>query len=185
MASFLTTLKFLTTYLWVVAKYTLILISTSWILYLIKFTGGLYYFISTNLFAVNFVLIYFLFKRDKYLELNKFYLFFNITDISIFISKSILLGIPFMIHFSLFLIVTIGITIHLYITLLSIVILILINRLIFFNIRCKWFSGIYLIILMGLFLLSYFISGVSTMIILSGFSILCLLLVVNISIPLI
>ena len=184
MASLLNTLKFIMTYFRVVSKYTLFLISTSWIIYLTDIKGDLYYFLSANVFFVNIVLIYFLTKGDKYLEKNRFYLLFNISDVNRFFSKSILFGIPFLMHFSLFLLVVIGIDYLLYLTLFSILIVIFSGRLILFNNVSKLISGIYIPAFTGLLLSAYFVSGVLTMIILSGLVVLSLVFIISRSLQL-
>ena len=179
MASFLTTVRFSICYLWVVAKQTLILITTSWILYLVDFNEDFRGFLSANLFAINTILIYYLFMKDKYLELNGFYLLNNINSTKVFLSKLALLGSIFIAHFSLYLFVTIRIDLQLYITLISIVFLAVLSKLIFFNISGKW-SGIgYFVLLAILFLIGYKLSNIITSLILLCFLILCLLLTIR------
>ena len=138
MASFSTTIIFIIHYLWAVAKQTLILITTSWILYLVNINEDLRGFLSANLFAINVIFIYFLFIKDKYLEISGFYLLYNISTSRVFLSKLLLLGIVFIVHFSIYFIVILRISFHLYLTLIGILFLAILCKLILFNIRGSW-----------------------------------------------
>jgi len=178
MAPFLTTFKLIINFFWAVAKHTLVLIITSWLLYFVEFNENIKSFLSANIFAINIIFIYFLFKKDRYLELNRFYLLFNISRVSVFLSKLALLGIPFFLHFSLFLIVIMQIEFHLYITLVSILILTILSKLIFYNIEEIWSAVVYCFLLTILFLVGYIISDVLTTLLMLCLSLLCLWLVI-------
>ncbi len=126
-----------------------------------------------NLFAINVIFIYYLFKNDKYLELNKFYLLYNISKMKIYLSKLIILGIPLTLHFSLLFIVVLNVNFHLYITILSIIILFFLTKLIFLYVDNKLNEIIYFIIISALMFLSYIFSGVYTSLIIFFFLFCC------------
>jgi len=87
-------------------------------------------------------------------------------------------------HFSLFLLVVADIDYLLYLTLLSILIVIFSGRLILFNNVSKLISGIYISAFTGFLLSAYFVSGVLTMIILSGLVVLSLVFIISRSLQL-
>jgi len=179
MASFLTTIKFIIFYLWVVAKQTLVLITTSWVLYLVDMNEDFRGFFSANLFAINAILIYLLYMKDKHLEVNGFYLLYNIYPTRVFLAKLTLLGIAFIVHFSLYLVVTIKINFHLFITLISIILIAFLSKLIFFNVSRKWGSIGYFLILAIVFFIGYNISDGVTTLIMFCFLLVCLFLTIR------
>ncbi len=169
MASLLTIIKFIINYLWAVAKPTLILVTTSWLLYCVNFNEDFRGFLSANIFAINTIFIYFLFVKDKYLEQNRFYLLFNIPSSSVFLSKLILLGIVFIIHFSIYLVVAVGINLNLFLTLISIIFLAILSKLIFFNVSNKFSRIVYFILVSMVFITGFFISNNTTLLIMLFF----------------
>lgn len=179
MASILTIIRFTIYYLWAVSKQTMGLITISWILYLVDFNEDFRGFLSANLFAINSILIYFLFMKDKYLELNGFYMLNNISTIRVFLSKLVLLGTVFILHLSLYLFITLNINLHLYITLISIVFLAVLSKLIFFNVSGKMCRIGYFVLLTILFLIGYRNSNITTSLIMLCFLIFYLFLTIR------
>lgn len=159
MASFLTTLKFALRFYWVTTKYALVLIVSSWILYFINVNEEFINFLVINLFVLNIILIYSLFSKDKVLRLNKFYSLFNISETKIFLSKSIIFGLPLIIHFSIILLFKFKVDFQLFITLISIIILVFLTKLMFIDVHLKLVSLFHFTLLSVLFFLTYFLSG--------------------------
>jgi hypothetical protein len=165
MVSFLTTLKFALSFYWVTAKHILILIISSWILYFININDEIINFLLINLFVLNIILIYSLFKKDKLLKLNGFYCLFNISEIKIFFSKSLIFGIPLIIHFSTILLFKFKIESQLYLTIISIILLFFLTKLIFVDEHLRLLRIFYFTFFSFTILLSYILSGLFLMLI--------------------
>jgi len=103
MASFIDTLHFVVSYMWVKGKSKMFLILFCTLCYFIRINGQVKIFIAVNLLVFSIIMFLYLYSIDKPLRSNGFYQYFNIRNFALLISKLLFLGTVFIIQLSLFL----------------------------------------------------------------------------------
>lgn len=166
MASFIKTINFVTAYFWATSKIQIFFIFATLSIYLFDYDDFFKIVISINCFFINLIIAYSIFKTDNYLRLNRLYKFFNISNISILISKSIILFSFLSIHLSLLLLYTLKISFKICLVLNIWMMLTFINNIVFIEIKWKVVSFSILILLLSILFLTYDISKILLFIIL-------------------
>ena len=166
MASLTKTISFVLAYFWATSKIQIFVVFATLSIYLFDLDDFSNIVFSVNCFFINLVIAYSIFKTDEYLRSNGFYKFLNISNISILISKSIILFGFLSIHLTLLLLHTLNISFKVYLVFNIVMLVAFINNILFIEIKGKVISFSILILLLSIFFLTCGISKILFLIIL-------------------
>ena len=154
MASLIKTINFVVAFFWATSKIQIFLVFATLSIYLFDYDDFYKIVFSVNSFIINLIIAYSIFKTDEYLRSNGFYKFLNISNISILISKSIILFSFLSIHLSLLLLGTLKMSFEICLVSNIVMLLAFINNIIFIEIKGKVISFSILILLLSIFFLT-------------------------------
>jgi len=154
MASLIKTINFVVAFFWATSKIQIFLVFATLSIYLFDYDDFYKIVFSVNSFIINLIIAYSIFKTDEYLRSNGFYKFLNISNISILISKSIILFSFLSIHLSLLLLDTLKMSFEICLVSNIVMLLAFINNIIFIEIKGKVISFSILILLLSIFFLT-------------------------------
>ena len=138
-------------YFWTTSKIQIFIVIASLSIYLFDYDGLFKIVFSINCFLVNLIIAYSIFKSDESLKSNGFYKILNISNISILISKSIIVFSLLAIHLSLLLLITLKVPFKISLVLNILMMIAFINNIIFIEIKGKAISFSILILLLSIF----------------------------------
>lgn len=155
MASLIKTINFVIAYFWVTSKIQIFVVFATLSIYLFDYDDFFKIVFSVNSFIINLIIAYTIFKTDDYLRSNGFYKFFNISNISILFSKSIILFSFLSIHLSLLLLHTLKTSFKICLVFNIVMLLAFINNILFIDIKRKVISFSILILSISIFFLTF------------------------------
>jgi hypothetical protein len=166
MASLIKTINFVLTYFWATSKIQIFIVFATLPIYLFDYDDFYKIVFSVNSFIINLIIAYSLSKTDEYLRSNGFYKFLNISNISISISKLIILFSFLSIHLSLLLLHTLKVSFKVCLVFNIVMLLAFINNIVFIEIKGKVISFSILILFLSIFFLTCNIAQILLFIIL-------------------
>ena len=172
MASLLKTLSFVIAFFLATSKTQVFFAFATLSIYLFNYNDLYKTVFSVNSFIFNLLIAYSLFNKDEYIKSNGFYKLLNISNISVLISKSIMLCGLLSIHLSLLLLLALKTSFKASLIFNTIMLLAFINNIIYNNIKSKVISFAVLMLLLYMFFLTFGIANILLFII--------LLLVINV-----